>query len=107
MPFAVRRSPLAARRSRELGEAAPTQDEMLQQLGQLHSADLFQTDVTPDALELFERGEKQAKAKGRRSRANPMALRIPLVDPGAFLDRHAPLWRGQQKRPCRSARGRG
>ena len=78
---------------RELGETAPTQDEVLQLLGQLHNADLLQTDVTPDALELFERGEKQARAKGRRSWANPLALRIPLVDPGAFLDRHVPLWR--------------
>lgn len=78
---------------RELGEAAPTQDEVLQLLGQLHGADLLQTDVTPDAMELFERGQKQARAKGRRSWANPMAVRIPLVDPGAFLDRHVPLWR--------------
>ena len=78
---------------RELGDEAPTQDDVLQLLGQLHGADLLQTDVSPDALELFERGEKQAKAKGRRSWSNPMALRIPLVDPGAFLDRHVPLWR--------------
>lgn len=77
---------------RELGEDAPTQDEVLQLLGQLHGADLLQTDVTPDALELFERGRKQERAKSRRSWANPMALRIPLVDPGAFLDRHVALW---------------
>jgi len=77
---------------RELGEDAPTQDEVLQLLGQLHSADLLQTDVTPDALELFERGRKQTQAKSRRSWANPMAVRIPLVDPGAFLDRHVALW---------------
>ena len=78
---------------RELGDAAPTQDEVLQLLGQLHSADLLQTDVSPDALEIFERGQTQDKAKSRRSWANPMSLRVPLVDPGAFLDRHARLWR--------------
>ena len=78
---------------RELGEDAPTQDEVLQLLGQLHSADLLQTDVSPDAVELFERGQKQERSKSRRSWANPLALRIPLVDPGAFLDRHAALWR--------------
>ena len=31
-----------------LGEAAPTQDEIIQLLGQLHAADLLQSDVTPD-----------------------------------------------------------
>ena len=78
---------------RELGEQAPTQDEVLQLLGQLHAADLLHTDVNPDTVEVFERGVKQERAKSRRSWSNPMALRIPLVDPGRFLDHHVPLWR--------------
>ena len=78
---------------RRLGDDAPTQDELLQLLGQLHGSDLLQTDVPPDALELFERGHRESRAKHRRSWANPMAVRIPLVDPGAFLDRFAPWWR--------------
>jgi len=77
---------------RRLGEDAPTQDEIIQLLGQLHSSDLLHTNVPPDALELFERGERVAAQKRRRSWANPMALRIPLVDPGRFLDRFVPLW---------------
>jgi putative peptide zinc metalloprotease protein len=78
---------------RRLGDDAPTQDEVIELLGQLHAADLLQTDVPPDALELFERGERQAAQKRRRSWINPMAVRIPLWDPGAFLDRHVALWR--------------
>ncbi len=78
---------------RRLGEDAPTQDEVIQLLGQLHGSDLLHTNVPPDALELFERGERVAAQKRRRSWANPMALRIPLVDPGRFLDRFVPLWR--------------
>ena len=78
---------------RELGDDAPTQYEVLQMLGQLHGADLLQTDVTPDAIELFERGQKEEKSKSRRSWANPLALKLPLFDPGAFLDRHVGLWR--------------
>ena len=78
---------------RELGEDAPTQDEVLQLLGQLHAADLLHADVSPDTVEAFERGAKQERAKSRRSWSNPMALRIPLVDPGRFLDRYVPLWR--------------
>ena len=77
---------------RQLGEDAPTQDEVIQLLGQLHSADLLQTDVSPDALEAFERGARQAAQKRRRSWANPMAVRIPLWDPGRVLDRYAQLW---------------
>ena len=75
-----------------LGDEAPTQDELLQLLGQLHSADLLGTDVPPDALELFDRGQREADAKRRRSWVNPMALRIPLWDPGRFLDRHVGVW---------------
>jgi putative peptide zinc metalloprotease protein len=71
-----------------LGDDAPTQDELLQLLGQLHAADLLGTDVPPDALELFDRGQRETGAKRRRSWVNPMALRIPLWDPGPFLERH-------------------
>jgi len=60
---------------RKLGDDAPTQDEVIQLLGQLHGADLLMTDVPPDALELFERGQREGRAKRRRSWANPMALR--------------------------------
>ncbi|HLL10296.1 MAG TPA: hypothetical protein VK570_04510, partial [Rubrivivax sp.] len=77
---------------KKLGNEAPTQDEMIQLLGQLHGADLLMTDVPPDALELFDRGQRESRAKQRRSWANPMAMRFPLWDPGAFLDRHARLW---------------
>jgi putative peptide zinc metalloprotease protein len=70
-----------------LGEAAPTQDEMITLLGQLHSADLLQSDVTPDVAELFARGEREERARFRRSFANPMAIRIPLWDPDRFLNR--------------------
>lgn len=78
--------------SARLGEDAPTQDELIQLLGQLHGADLLTTDVPPDAIELFDRGERETKAKRRRSWANPMALRIPLWNPGRFLDAHARWW---------------
>src|SRR5712691_537586 len=73
--------------NRRLAEHAPTQDEMIQLLGQLHAADLLQSDVTPDVAELFTRGEREDRARYRRSFANPMALRFPLWDPDAFLNR--------------------
>lgn len=72
---------------RRQGEAAPTQDEMIQLLGQLHAADLLQTDVTPDVAELFARTEREDRARTRRTFGNPMAIRLPLWDPDRFLDR--------------------
>ena len=38
-----------------LGNDAPSQDEFIQLLAQLHAADLLQTEVTPDSAELLER----------------------------------------------------
>ena len=78
---------------RRLGEDAPTQDEIIQLLGQLHASDLLSADAAPDALELFERGRRQEAAKRRRAWVNPMAIRLSLWDPGAFLDRFVPAWR--------------
>jgi putative peptide zinc metalloprotease protein len=78
--------------NQRLGEEAPTQDEMIRLLGQLHAADLLQSDVTPDVAELFTRGEREQRSRLRRSFGNPMALRIPIWDPDAFLDRwHRPI----------------
>lgn len=78
--------------NRRLGENAPTQDEIIHLLGQLHAADMLQSDVTPDVAELIARGEREDKARIRQSFANPMALRLQLWDPDRFLDVFAPVW---------------
>jgi putative peptide zinc metalloprotease protein len=75
--------------NRRLGDDAPTQDEMIQLLGQLHAADLLQSDVTPDVVEIFDRGEKDWRARQRQAFGNPMAIRIGLWDPDRFLNRMA------------------
>lgn len=77
--------------NRRLGEEAPTQDEVIHLLGQLHGADLLQTDVLPDVAELFERGRKHERSTRTRSWLNPMAIRIHLLDPDALLNRIRPL----------------
>ena len=82
--------------NRALGERSPTQDQVIQLLGQLHAADLLQSDVTPDVAELFARGEREVRVRRRAAYGNPMALRIPLWDPDRFLERVRPwldlLW---------------
>lgn len=71
------------------GDAIPTQDEVVELLMQLHSNDLLHCDVTPDAAELFERYSKRRKQKWKQWLTNPMSLRIPLLNPDAFLSRWA------------------
>ena len=67
-----------------LGEDAPPQDEIICLLGQLHSADVLQSDIPPDTLELFGRQKKQ-RGKWLQRINNPFALRLPLLDPDRFL----------------------
>lgn len=73
--------------NKHLGEDAPSQDELIQLLGQLHAADLLESDVTPDVAEVFSRSGREEKARHLRSFGNPMAIRIPLFDPDRLLNR--------------------
>lgn len=67
-----------------LGDDAPTQDEFIRLLGQLHSCDILQSDISADGVELFERQEKQ-RGKWKQRFLNPFAVRFPLVDPDRYL----------------------
>lgn len=67
------------------GDAIPTQDEVVELLMQLHSNDLLHCDVTPDTAELFERYSKRKKQKWLQWVTQPTSLRIPLINPNAFL----------------------
>lgn len=79
--------------SSRLGDFAPSQDEVITLLGQLHGADLLQCDVPPDVAELFRRAQNQARMEKAQTFLNPLAIRIPLCDPDRFLTRLAPLAR--------------
>ena len=79
--------------NRRLGEDAPTQDELIGLLGQLHAADLMQCDVTPDVAELFQRAQRQDRAKTRQAFGNPMSIKLALFDPDRLLDRLMPFVR--------------
>ena len=77
----------------QLGDAAPTQDELLQLIGQLHAADVVRCDVPPDAAEIFGRHDRIVSARRWASLKNPLAIRFPLWDPDRFLERGLPLVR--------------
>jgi putative peptide zinc metalloprotease protein len=71
----------------QLGDSAPTQDEVIRLLGQLHTADALLCDVPPDSSELFRRFQKHQSMQWKRRLATPLAIRVPLFDPERFLSR--------------------
>ena len=78
---------------RRLGDDVLTQDETIRLLAQLHQSDLLRGDVPPDVTEMTERAEKQRRRKLVMSLLNPLALRVPLLDPERFLAATMPLVR--------------
>lgn len=79
---------------------ACTQNEVVDLLVQLHAADLLQADSTPDSAALFDRYRKKRRDTVLQWLLNPMSVKLPLLDPDAFLARWAPRlawcfgWRG-------------
>lgn len=71
----------------QLGDEAPTQEEVIHLLGQLHAADVLLCDVPPDSMEIFRRHQRHQRMLWRRRLWTPLALRFPLIDPDRFLDR--------------------
>jgi putative peptide zinc metalloprotease protein len=75
------------------GDDAPTQDEVIRMLGQLHAGDALICDVPPDTRELFRRFQRHEQQKWKRRLWTPLAVRFPLWDPDKFLDKTTPFIR--------------
>lgn len=71
----------------ELGDAAPTQGEVIQLMGQLYTSNLLQADVPPDAEGLLQRYRKRRSREVRGYMMNLLFIRIPIYDPDSFLNR--------------------
>lgn len=76
--------------TKHLGDEAPTQEEVIRLLGQLHSADALLCDVPPDSREVFRRHQRHERMEWRRRLWTPLALRFPIWDPDRFLGRTLP-----------------
>ena len=76
-----------------LGDDALTQDETIRLIGLLHSADAIRCDVTPDTFEILRRCQRRESAEWWQRYANPLSVRVPLVDPDAWLEKLAPVAR--------------
>jgi len=69
----------------DLGPDAPTQDEVIQLLTQLHQADLLDSAETPLLADLLERRDKDRVQLWRKMLMNPLSITLPLLDPDRFL----------------------
>ncbi|MFW5425908.1 MAG: site-2 protease family protein [Methylophagaceae bacterium] len=71
-----------------MGDLAPTQDQIIQLLGQLHSGDLLQAGLPVDTDELLLRSKQHKTNKFKQRFSNPLTIKVPLWDPDGFLERH-------------------
>ena len=69
----------------ELGDEAPSQDDVIRLLTQLYGSDLIVCDVLPDTGELTERADRIARRQWASRWSNVFAWRRPLFDPDRFL----------------------
>lgn len=77
----------------QLDDETLTQDEVIRLLGQLHASDVLLGDIPPDIEELSDRGQRQRNRKLLMSFMNPLALRLPVLDPDDFVSATMPLVR--------------
>ena len=75
------------------GDEAPTQQEIIQLLGQLHAADIMQCEIAPDVDELFLRSQRITRRGALAKLLSPLAIKIPLLDPDRFLERWSDWYR--------------
>lgn len=74
------------------GDLAPTQGQAIRFIAQGFSANLLVGNVAPDAAALIK---SQRRIQRQRARAglNPLAFKVPLWNPDAFLNAHIGRWR--------------
>lgn len=69
----------------QLGDEAVTQDEAVEVLGRLYTADLLAADLPADAEGLFQRYRRRRVRELGGKLANLLSIRIPLGDPDGLL----------------------
>lgn len=74
----------------QMADDAPTQNEVIQILSQLHSANLIEANVTADAAVLLRRHKKMVQRQWQARLMNVLFPRIPLWDADQFLCRWMP-----------------
>ena len=76
-----------------LGDDVLTQDEIIALLSQLHRANVLRGDAPTNLAELTDRSARDKSRKRWMSFINPLAVRVPLLDPDRFLTATMPIVR--------------
>jgi len=79
--------------SASLGDAMPTQQELIALIGRLHGANVLSGYGDIDIDELSRRQTKQKRGKWLQLVRSPLGIRIPLLDPERFIAASYPLVR--------------
>ncbi|MGM0785204.1 MAG: biotin/lipoyl-binding protein [Pseudomonadota bacterium] len=77
--------------SASLGDAMPTQQEMIGLIGRLHNANVLAGHRDIDIGELSRRQRKLQRSKWQQLIRSPLGIRIPLLDPERFVAATYPL----------------
>lgn len=75
------------------GDAAPTQQEALQLIGQLYGANLLSVDATPETEQLLKRGRERLKKKAMGQAIGIMYFKIRLFNPDRIVAWVEPILR--------------
>jgi len=67
--------------SDKLGQSAPSQDEIIRLLSQLHQSDLLEATETPLLSDMLERRDKERLQIWRKLLLNPLSVTVPMIDP--------------------------
>lgn len=70
-----------------------TQDDAIRFLAQLHRSDMITTPDLPDMGEMMSRARRNSRSNLANRFRNPLSIRIPLVNPDAFLSALLPSTR--------------
>jgi len=68
-----------------LGDDLPAQDEVIQLLIRLHRSDVLHAAIPPDMEQVVQRGRTDSRKKRLASLRNPLAIRVPVLDPDNFV----------------------
>ncbi len=77
----------------KFGDAAPTQNEVIQLISQLYSANLLSADAPPETEQLLRRGRERIKKKVQQQAIGIMYFRIRLFNPDRILTALEPIFR--------------
>ncbi|MEL7474412.1 MAG: efflux RND transporter periplasmic adaptor subunit, partial [Planctomycetota bacterium] len=75
------------------GDAAPTQNEIIQLLSQLYNSNLLSADAAPETDQLLRRGRERFKKKAAQQAIGIMYFRMKLFNPDGILSWMLPIFK--------------